>query len=262
MPSSSDNTNLTAREQAELSALADGSLDPARRASVEARIAASPELGALYERERRVVEMVHRANAAERAPARLRARIEAQRPSPRVRARRRAGYASGFAVALAGVVLAVVLVLPGGSPGSPSVSQAAALAGLGPTHAPPTPDPSAPKVKLGRGVQEVYFPNWEHSFGARAIGQRSDGLGGRPAVTVYYRWHGKTLAYTIVGLPPLSEPAAPVTQWNGSQLRTLRLDGRFVVTWRRDGHTCVLSGKGVSPGQLQKLAAWTAPGIE
>jgi hypothetical protein len=206
--------------------------------------------------------MVNRANATERAPARLRARIEAQRPSPRVRARRRAGYASGLAAALAVVVLALVLVLPGGSPGAPSVSEAAGLAALGPTHAAPAPDPSAPSVKLGRGVQEVYFPNWERSFGARAVGQRSDGLGGRPAVTVYYRWHGKTLAYTIVGLPALSEPAAPVTRWNGIQLRTLKLHGRFVVTWRRDGHTCVLSGNGVAPAQLQKLAVWTAPGID
>ncbi len=201
-------------------------------------------------------------NAAERAPAGLRARIEAQRPSARVHARRRVGYASGFAVALAAVALAVVLVLPGGSPGSPSVSQAAALAVLGPTHAPPPPNPSAPAVKLGRGVQDVYFPNWERSFGAQAIGQRSDGLDGRQAVTVYYRWHGRTLAYTIVELPPLSEPAAHVTQMNGIQLRTLKLRGRFVVTWRRDGHTCVLSGSRVSPVALQKLAAWTAPGID
>jgi hypothetical protein len=258
----SDETTLNPREQADLSALADGTIDPARRAAVEARIAASPELTALYERERRVVEMVHRANAAERAPARLRARVEAQRPSPRVRARRRAGYASAFAAALAAVVLALVLLLPGGSPGAPSVSQAAALAALGPTHPAPAPDRSAPSVKLGRSVEEVYFPNWMRSFGARAVGERSDGLGGRPAVTVYYRWHGKTLAYTIVGLPPLAEPAGRATRWNSTELRTLKVDDRFVVTWRRDGHTCVLSGKGVSPAELQKLAAWTAPGID
>jgi anti-sigma factor RsiW len=262
MSFSSDKTNLNPREQAELSALADGTIDSARRAAVEARIAGSPELSALYQRERRVVEMVHRTNAAERAPAGLRARIEAQRPSARVRVRRRAGYASGLAAALAAVVLALVLVLPGGSPGAPSVSEAAGLAALGPTHAAPVPDTSAPAVKLGREVEEVYFPNWERSFGARAVGQRSDGLGGRPAVTVYYRWHGRMLAYTIVGLPSLSQPAARVTWMNGVELRTLKLDGRLVVTWRRDGHTCVLSGNGVSPVQLQKLAAWTAPGID
>jgi hypothetical protein len=80
-------------------------------------------------------------------------------------------------------------------------------------------------------------------------------------VTVYYRWHGKLLAYTIVGAPALSQPSAKVTHLNGINLRTLKLNGRLVVTWRRAGHTCVLSGVGVAPAQLQKLAAWTAPGI-
>ena len=58
----------TKTELAELSALADGTLDPARRADVEAKIAASPELSALYERERRVVEALHQTRATERAP--------------------------------------------------------------------------------------------------------------------------------------------------------------------------------------------------
>jgi hypothetical protein len=37
--------------------------------------------------------------------------------------------------------------------------------------------------------------------------------------------------------------------------------GRPVVTWLRQGHTCVLSGgRGVSFGALQKLAGWRAHG--
>lgn len=262
MSFSSDEPTLNPREQAELSALADGTIDPARRAAVEARIAKSPELTALYDRERRVVEMVHRANATEHAPAQLRARIEAQRPSARVRVRRRVGYASAFAAALAAVVLGLVLVLPGGSPGAPSVSEAAALAALGPTHPAPAPDPSAPNVKLGRDVQDVYFPNWQRNFGAHAMGQRDDVLGDRAAVTVFYSWHGKRLVYTIVGLPALAEPKGQPTGRNGVEYRTLKLNDGFVVTWRRDGHTCVLSGRGVSPAVLLKLAAWTAPGID
>ena len=186
MPSSpSDNTSLSPREQADLSALADGTLDPARRAEVEARIAQSPELTALYERERRVVELVHRANDRTRAPLGLRERIEAQRPSPGKRARRRFGYAGGLAAALAVAVLALVLLLPGGSPGAPSVSQAAGLATLGATQAAPMPDPSNP-IKLGSDVEDVYFPNWEPRFNATATGQRNDTINGRPATTVFY----------------------------------------------------------------------------
>jgi hypothetical protein len=261
MSSHHDNTTLSAHELADVSALADGTIEPARRPEVEARVAASPELRALYDRERRAVEMLHRAAVSERAPARLRARIEAQRPKPAARARQRIGYGSALVGALAVVALALALILPGGTPGAPSLSRAAALATLGATEPAPAPNPSAPKVKLGYGVDDVYFPNWQHRFGARAVGQRTDGLGGRRAVTVYYNWRGKLLAYTIVDRPALSQPAAPVISMHGIELRTLTLNGRQVVTWQRTGHTCVLSGEGISAARLRKLAAWTAPGI-
>ena len=96
----------------------------------------SPELSSLYERERRVVELLHEARSTDRAPAALRARIEASRPTRPCVARRRAGYGGALAGALAAAVLALVLILPGGSPGAPSVSQAAGLAMLGPTMGP------------------------------------------------------------------------------------------------------------------------------
>ena len=67
------------------------------------------------------------------------------------------------------------------------------------------------------------------------------------------------VAYTIVGVPALSQPKASVTQKNGVELRTLKIDGRTVVTWRRDGHTCVISGPGLSATDLQRLAAWSEP---
>jgi hypothetical protein len=259
MSSHADNSTLSAREMADLSALADGTLDPARRPEVEAHIAASPELSALYERERRVVEMLHRAAVTDRAPASLRARIEAQRPKPAPLARRRFGYAGALAGALAAVALGVALILPGGTPGAPSVSDAAALAIKGANQPAPVPSPGEPSGTIGDGIQAVYFPDWKGHFHAVAVGQRTDGLGGRPAVTVYYRWKGKMVAYTIVGLPALSQPNASLTHKNGVALRTLKIDGRTVVTWRRDGHTCVISGPGLSASDLQRLAAWSSP---
>lgn len=260
MSSQADNPTVSDRELADLSALADGTIDPARRPEVEARIAASPELSALYERERKVVAMLHHAAVTDRAPAGLRARIEAQRPKPAVLARRRFGYAGALAGALAAVALALALILPGGAPGSPSVSDAAALATKGANQPAPMPKPGEPRGTIGGGIQAVYFPDWKGHFHAVAVGQRTDGLGGRPAVTVYYRWKGKMVAYTIVGLPALSQPNATITHKNGVTLRTLRIDGRTVVTWRRDGHTCVISGPGLSSLDLQRLAAWSAPG--
>jgi hypothetical protein len=259
MASRADQTKPTAAELADLSALADGTLDPARKADVEARIGASPELTALYERERRVVQALHHARATELAPASLRARIDAARPSGAARARRRFAYAGAAAAAIAAVVLALVLALPSGTPGAPSVSDAAALAARGPARAAPVPDPSMPAARLHQSVGDLYFPNWASRFGWEAVGSRTDKVGGHTAVTVYYRWKNVTIAYTIVHAPPLAEPSANATNWDGTQLRTLELNGRLVVTWRRAGDTCVLSGTGIKAGELQRLAAWKVP---
>jgi hypothetical protein len=261
MTSPADTPPVEPRELADLSALADGSLDPARRAEVSARIAASPELSSLYERERHVVELLHEARATDRAPASLRARIEAQRPSRAVRTRRRVGFGGAFAAALAAVALAVALILPAGSPGSPSVSQAAALAVLGANVSAPTADPASP-AKLDSAVDDVYFPNWSDRFRTPATGARSDHVNRRLAVTVFYQWRGKQLAYTIVSAPALTEPSARGTIVHGTEYRTFRDNGRTIVTWRRGNHTCVLSAKDVPALVLQRLAAWEAPGIE
>jgi anti-sigma factor RsiW len=259
MPPRAEHTKPTASELADLSALADGTLDPSRRAEVEAHVSASPELSALYERERRVVAALHQARSTDRAPAALRARIEASRPQRRTVARRRIAYTGGLAAALAAVALAVVLALPGGTPGAPSVSDAAALAARGPAHDAPAPDPAHPGTQLRQNVGDVYFPNWTHSFGWRAVGARTDELGGRKAVTVYYQWKNQRVAYTIVAPPALAQPAAHRTWHNGTELRTLTHNGRRIVTWRESGDTCILSGTGITAAELQKLAAWSVP---
>ncbi|HEY2770660.1 MAG TPA: hypothetical protein VGI87_08835 [Solirubrobacteraceae bacterium] len=257
MSSTADESTLSDRELADLSALADGSLDPARRDAVQAWISASPERTALYERERRAVEVLHRARATDRAPLSLKQRIEAQRPSAVVRTRRRAGYGGALAAALAVVALALVLILPSGTPGAPSVSQAAALALRGSAAPAPTPDPDHPGLQLAQSVGDVYFPDWTKSFGWTPVGQRVDTINGRKAVTVYYQWGHDRVAYTIVSAPALKQPSAPVTRRDSTVLRTLSLGGRTVVTWRRNDHTCVLSSTASVPAAtLHKLAAW------
>jgi anti-sigma factor RsiW len=253
MAAPADNPELTAREAADLSALADGSLDPARREEVQAWIDASPARTALYERERRVVELLHGARSAERAPQRLRARVEAARPAARSASRRRAGWSGALAGAVAAAALALVLVLPSGVP---SLAQAAAAATRGPVAAAPAPDPRAPQAQLGRDVEDVYFPNWS-TTGWHATGQRTDTISGRKMVTVYYRWREDQIAYTIVSMPALSQPSARVDYLHGLALRTLTVDGRLVVTWQRANHTCILSaGQGVPAAVLRGLAAW------
>lgn len=265
MGTDADTPELHPRELADLSALADGTIDPARREEVRARIAASPRLSALYERERRVVELLHEVRATDRAPAGLRARIatlEGSRPARKQRTWTRTrwhlntgGMFAGMVTA-AVIVLALLLIAPGGTPGAPSVSQAAALGAKPSTSGPPSAN--ARSGKLGTNVEDVYFPDWQRHFGWWASGARIDRLNGRTATTVYYTSNSVEIAYTIVGAPALkTPPSRAVTYEGGVAFHTLTLDGRLVVTWQRDQHTCVLSAPGatVPAQQLVNLAA-------
>jgi anti-sigma factor RsiW len=253
MSAPADNSELTEREAADLSALADGSIDSARRAEVEAWVEASPERAQLYERERRVVELLRDVRSSERAPERLRARLDAARPHARAVARRRLGWSTGLAGAVAAVAAALVLILPGSTP---TLVQASAVATLGPAQPAPAPDPEAPRARLGSDVQEVYFPNWS-STGWHATGQRNDTIDGRRMTTVFYQWGSAKIAYTIVDTPALAQPHASVSYLGGLELRTLTANGREVVTWQRGNHTCILStAHDVAPAVLQGLAAW------
>ena len=240
------------RDIADVTALADGTLPHERRPEVERRVASSPELTAALERQRRALDAVHA--AAVPAPASLRARLEA-RPSPK--RRRPLVPALGLAGALAAVALLLVLVLPGGGPEAPSVAQAAMLAARGPSAGPPPRHDHA--AYLDRGVGGILFPRWQEHFGWRADGVRSDRLAGRDTTTVYYGYEGRRVGYTIVAGAALPEPA----DWraethSGTALRATRLGSRTVVTWRRKGHTCILSGRGLSAQMLFALAAWRA----
>ncbi len=254
MSAPADKSELTEREAADLSALADGSLDPARREEVQAWVDASPDRALLYERERRVVDLLRGVSTSERAPERLRARLAAAQPRAQaVAKRRRLGWSAGLAGAVAAVAATLVLVLPGSAP---TLVQATAVAALGPVAPAPAPDPGAPGARLGSDVQDVYFPNWS-STGWRASGQRSDTIQGRKMHTVFYRWGSAEIAYTIVSTPALAQPSAPVSYMGGLALRTLDVNGRQVVTWQRDNHTCILStAHAVAPAVLRGLAAW------
>lgn len=248
----------SAKALAELSALADGTLDPRRVDAVREQIARSPELSERYAREQRAVEAL-RATRSDAAPARLRARIDAERRRRLTPSRRRPTFGGAITAAAAAAIVALVLLLPGGTPGAPSVSQAAMLALRGPALGAPAIDQTNNKLK--KDVQEVYFPNWGR-LGWAAAGQRSDTFGGRQAVTIYYN-HGATqIAYTILSAPALHWPGAQTRSYRGTELQSFRLDDRVVVTWRRAGHTCILSGTGVTSRLLSDLAVWKMPGLE
>jgi hypothetical protein len=166
----------------------------------------------------------------------------------------------GAIAAAAAVALALILVLPGAFSGGPSVADAAALAEKPPTQAAPGAVPGTPQL-LDAEVDDVPFPNYAAKFGWKPAGARQDDPSGRGATTVYYEKGGRTIAYTIVSGDALDPPSnARSTTRGGVEFRALRDDGRTVVTWERNGHTCVLSGSGVRLAELLMLADWRGKG--
>jgi hypothetical protein len=156
---------------------------------------------------------------------------------------------------LAAAAVAVVLIVGGGS--GPTVGDAAALALEQPTA-------GAPKVvdvvDLDASEGGITFPNYGYEWPKwKATGARHDRIGGRATTTVTYRGPKGDVGYTIVDGKPLAIPdhARRLTK-SGTALAIYVKDGATVVTWRRDGHTCVLAGRGAGvEAQLVKFATWT-----
>lgn len=241
----------------QLAQLADGSLEGWDRAELEAAVAASPTLRRALDDQRAGARAL-RGLDLKASPA-LRERIgAASERSSRPARRRRFAIPAAVAGALAAAGLAAVILMPAGG-SSPSVVEAARLSER-PATGPVAVDSSDPKL-LAADVEGVPFPNWREEFGWRQAGARSDGLGDRSARTVFYEHAGRRVAYTIVsgdGIPA-PEGSLPATM-NGVRLHSFAEGGRRVVTWWRDGRTCVLSSADVGHRELLALATWKGDG--
>lgn len=245
--------------EAELAALADGSLSDERRAALEKRVAGSPELMEALDRQRIVVSAIREATGP--APARVRTKVAAERA--RVQREPAKGWrpwivATG-ATAAAGVIVALALSLSGGGPGAPTLDQAAALTVEDPTQPAPKPVPAVPSLLA---IQEsgLPYPNWSRKLGWKPVGSRRDDINERGTTTVYYDKAGKRVGYTIVSGKALSVPSdAKRFTRDGIDMASYIEEGRMVVTWERDGHTCVISGVGVPQPVLVKLVTWKPP---
>jgi anti-sigma-K factor RskA len=104
--------------QEELAALADGSLDPERRAELEAQIETSPILADRLAEQERAVALLRGAGDEVEAPAGLRARLEAQRSARTVRTPRRLALGGVAAAAVAAAAIVAVVVVGSGSHGT------------------------------------------------------------------------------------------------------------------------------------------------
>ena len=243
--------SLSEQEVVDLMAYAEGTLPEGRRTRVEAWVSGSDDLQELVRRQRLSLAAT-RGLAAEAVPASL---VEAARAG-RARAarprRRRLTLALSAAGALAAVLVVFLVVSLGSPPVGPTVAAAAQVATLPATAAAPSPVPGTSHLDVA--VQGLSFPDLAGKYGWRPVGVRNDTVAGRGATVVYYVNGGKQVAYAIVDSPVLASPDwATSTVRGGVEYLSLVAAGHPVVTWQRDGHTCVVVGD-LAPEELLAFA--------
>jgi hypothetical protein len=217
--------------------------------------------------ESELVEFVRSSDV--RAPEELHRRVQALVDADSPPARRRLGRDSagaggrsrlslGLAGAFALVAVAVVVSLSGGGAHTLTLHQTSQLT----LSAPNAPAPAAStsnRGQLAADVDGIPFPYWEDHFGWRSTGTRSDRIGGRTVTTVFYAdGQGRRLGYAIVGGTPAPTLSGGTVVWHdGVPYRLLSYNGAHVIAWLRNGHLCVVAGRGVDGATLLRLASWT-----
>ena len=200
---------------------------------------------------RRVQEL--QAEAAERRP-----RMPALPHLGMPRSRLRPAVVAATAVAV--LVIALVVALFAGGPGGSRVVQAAELS-LSPSTEPAPPTNLEQPALIERSFAGVTFPAWSGKFGWRTDGARSDRVDGRRTTTVYYTHTHHRIGYTVISGRTIAPPEdAEMLTVRGLELHRFRLGVQDVVTFERNGRTCVLSGDVHDPDTLVKLASWKGDG--
>lgn len=235
-----------------ITSLVDGTASESERAALEEWAGRHPEIAREVEKQRHVAQELRTSGPP--IPPRLLAHLHertraADRHEP-AGARKPGwsigGWRAGMAAAVAVIVAAAVVVLatrPFSGARRPSIPAAAQLA-----FAPSTASAPAPKTSrlLDVSYAGITYPNYRPQFGAVPTGRRIDRIGGRDALTVFYRLRdGSRLSYTVFSGAPVPLPqAATAVVFKGVPLRTFSTASRLsVVTLVRHGHTCVLAAQ-------------------
>jgi hypothetical protein len=164
---------------------------------------------------------------------------------------------AGAIVLVAAIALAIAVGNGGGGAPALSVGQAVAPT-LRAATLPAPPESLAHHAQLEAAVGGVPFPYWGERFGWHGIGARADRINGHTVKTVFYaNGGGQRVGYAIFAGSPMPKTGGVVTWRGGVSYRLFEENGVAVVTWLRDGHLCVVSGRGVSSATLLRLASWS-----
>ena len=100
-------------------------------------------------------------------------------------------------------------------------------------------------------MEGVPFPYWGDEFQWEASARATTRSRTAARSTVYYdNPKGARAAYTILGGDKIDAPSGARKQTkNGITLWIAEDHGRRIVTWTRNGHTCVLSARSRCPSR-------------
>ena len=228
--------------------LADGTLSPVERDSYEQWARERPDIQRRIAEQRRVVDEL-RSHGPEVPGALLehvRRRVDetyGSRSAPRrARASRQRWNLAIPIATVAALAAAVVIVVASVGSSGPSITSAARLADVS-ANSPAPAVHSATYLDVSYGG--VTYPNYEPEFDATATGSLQNRIGGRQALTVFYRLdNGARLSYTVFAGKPVPPPGtARLVHYRGVTLRVFNTGKLAVVTLVRHGRTCVLAAR-------------------
>jgi hypothetical protein len=165
---------------------------------------------------------------------------------------RRAGVGRilGAIVIVVAIVAAVAFAVTAGVPDGDVVAHVAAAQDLAPTR---------PAPASGEQLAGLRTPNLA-AYGWAPQGARVDVIGTHTVATTYFQRGGRLLAVSSVSGGPIREPGPAVVTPDGVSVHRMSLAGRTILSWRRGGHTFVLSSIAVPVSRLLDLArALNAP---
>jgi hypothetical protein len=158
--------------------------------------------------------------------------------------------------ALALCAALVVLVTSASSGGRLAATRVADLWTLPATSNAVHPSTSA-GAELDVSFHGTPYPAYRDREGWHAVGRRSDYVGGKTALTVFYATGARRAAYTVIAGTHVSVPASAMRfVADGVQLAEFNDHGRWIVVFRNHGNSCVLTAAQRERTWLVKLAVW------
>jgi hypothetical protein len=164
---------------------------------------------------------------------------------------RRALFVPTTTAVAVGVAALVVIT---GHDGGPTVARVARPALQRATMSAPRTEPGN-HARLALRVADVRFPAYLSTLGWVATGARRDHIARRTVTTVFYRAQdGTRIGYAVVSGAALPVPAGAATTVAGVQYTFGSVESATLVSWRLDGHTCLIVGRRTGEGTLLDLA--------